>query len=190
MTKFEVKNKSTIKVNILGAIPKRVIIHDDRNRIYYFRDLAENQSEFETNILRAGKYFINVRAEVRAYPLKKYKLNFELPEFDKYFPHSHFKIVFNPHLVGTPARNFYKEGIIEIGEKFKELPFQIRLFILCHEVGHSFYHDEDKADLYALKLFLDMGYSKTMALHALTDVLTKSPQKQQRINHLLKALKK
>jgi hypothetical protein len=190
MTKFEVKDKCTIKVNILGAIPKRVIIHDDKNRIYYFRDLAKNQSEFETNILRAGKYFINLRAEVRAYPLKKYKLNYQLPEAEKYFPHSHFKIVYNPTLVGTPARNFYKEGIIEVGDKFKKLPFQIRLFILCHEVGHSFYHDEQKADLYGCKLFLDMGYTKTMALHALTDVLTCNHANKQRILNIIKALKK
>ena len=187
---FKTYGKSTVEFTFIGNIPPRFIVLDSNKDLYYYRDLTKNNRSIKVNIAKGDTFTINAEANIFVGMFKKTELNFDLPPIEKNFYRENFKYVFNPNLEGTPARNFYKSGVIEFGKNFLALPFPIRVFILCHEIGHSFYHDEHSADLFACKLYLEQGYNKTMALHSLTDVLNfESTRNKERISKILKALK-
>ena len=190
MRRFTTYDKATISVFFNNEIPKRFYIFDSNDDIFYYRDLTPNNKTIKVNIAKADTFSINADAEIKIGPLEVKTIQKEMPRFEKNFYHKNFVYSYNPNLKGTPARNFYKKGIIEIGPRFYELPKPIRVFILCHEIGHSFYHDEHKADLFAVQLYLKKGYNKTMALHSLTDVLNyDSERNRERIQKLIKFMR-
>ncbi len=189
MSSFTTYGKSTIKVNFYDKIPNRFFIYDEYGNIYFYRDLTENNRNIKVNIARAGKFTTNANDSITVGEFEKPKIKIVLPTYEKNFFHEKFHYRFNPKLKGTPARNFYKKGIIEFSPQFLKLPFPIRVFILCHEIGHSYYHDEEKADIFATKLYLDKGYNMSMAINSLTDVLNyDSGNNKKRIKKLFNIL--
>jgi len=189
MNQFKTFGKATIRVTFESVIPTRFVIYDSYNKIYFFRDLSKKNFQIKVNIAKADSFTTNVNCKIEVLPFEKSKINVKLPKPEKHYFHENFVYKYNPDLKGTPARNFYKEGVIEFSPMFLTLPFPIRVFILCHELGHSFYHDEEKADLFACKLYLEKGYNSSMALHSLTDVLNfQSNKNKQRLENLLKTL--
>jgi len=191
LNQFKTFGKSTIRITFDNVIPNRFVIYDSYNKIYFYRDLSKNNFHIKVNIAKADTFSTNVDCQIQVLPFEKTRINIKLPDAEKNYFHESFEYRYNPNLKGTPARNFYKEGRIEFGPKFLELPFPIRVFILCHELGHSFYHNEEYADIFACKLYLEKGYNSSMALHSLTDVLNTDSQKnQQRIINLLNTLSK
>ena len=190
MSLFTTIGKSTVKFRFIGAVPSLFKIYDSKGRLYFYRNLGANNREISVNIAHADTYTTNSNEYITVGNFKEPFMNFELPPREKSFFRGGFKYVYNPNLKGTPARHFYKLGIIETGPLFEQLPRPIRVFILCHEIGHCFYHDEKKADLFACYLFLKNGYNKSTALSALMDVLNlKSAANVERVEHINKILK-
>lgn len=162
---------STISVTLPGYA-YRFELYNEKGDLYYFRDIADGQKEIKFNVQRAGTFTSNVDLfKVEINDLKINQLNTPLPKPQKERTAKQIKIVYNPNLTGTPARNFYKLGIIEVGDKFMQQPYPVKVFIICHEIGHFFYHDEELADLFAAKLYIKKGFNRSTALHALTDIL-------------------
>lgn len=189
MSNFTTYGKSTLTVRFYDKIPNRYYIFDEYGKIYFYRDLTENNKQIKVNIARAGNFTTNANENIIVGKFEKSKVNIVLPPKEKNYFHDKFIYRLNPKLKGTPARNFYKQGIIEISPKFMSLPFPIRVFILCHEIGHSYYHDEEKADIFATKLYLEKGYNSSMALHSLTDVLNfDSGKNKERVKKLFNIL--
>ena len=189
MNQFKTFGKATIRITFDNEIPSRFVVYDSSGKIYYFRNLSNKNNQIKFNVAKGDTFSTNVDCRIDVNSYQPTKVKFKLPKPEKHYFHENFTYRFNPDLKGTPARNFYKEGIIEISPMFLTLPFPVRVFILCHEIGHSFYHDEMKADLYGLKLYLENGYNKSTALHSLMDVLNlKSSDNQERINNIYKIL--
>jgi hypothetical protein len=187
---FETDGISTVKIKFSGRIPRRFIIYNSKGEIYFYRDLTENNREIKVNIKHSDTYTTNADAFYSVGNYEDSNINFDLPDFEKNYYSGKFKYRYNRNLNGTPARHFYKKNVIEVGPNFYKQPFPIRVFILCHEIGHCFYKDEHKADLFAVKMYLKNGYNKSMALHSLTDVLNlHSPENQNRIKKIVNVLK-
>ena len=190
MTAFTTYNKATIEVTFYSKIPDRFEIYDSTGRLYFFRNLTPNNYKIKVNIAKADTFTTNVECFIKVLPFEIVDIKEKLPPKEKDCFHKHFKYRFNKNLNGTPARNFYREGVIEISPKFLTLPYPVQVFIICHEIGHSYYHDEEKADLYACKLYLKLGFNGSTAIHSLTDVLNfKSYKNKDRINKLFNYLK-
>lgn len=189
MNQFKTFGKATIRISFGSEIPNRFVVYDSNNKVYYFRDLGKKNYNIKFNVAKGDTFTTNVDCKISVDSYQPTKVKFKLPKPEKHYFHNNFEYRFNPNLKDTPARNFYKEGIIEFSPMFLTLPFPVKVFILCHEIGHSFYHDEMKADLYGCKLYLENGYNKSTALHSLMDVLNlKSTKNQERVNNIYKIL--
>jgi hypothetical protein len=189
MNQFKTYGKATIRITFEEGIPRRFVVYDSNDKIYYFRNLSEKNFKIKFNVAKGDTFYTNVNCKIDVDSYQPTKVNFKLPPPEKHYFHQNFEYKFNPDLKGTPARNFYKSGVIEYSPMFLKLPYPVKVFILCHEIGHSFYHCEMKADLYGLKLYLENGYNKSTALHSLLDVLNlKSEQNKKRIANIYKIL--
>lgn len=189
MKSFKTNNKATVTVTF-PVVPDTFKLFDSNGLLYYFRDLSPKQKTISFNVAKADQFKTNVSfTDIKIEPLKIFDIDEQLPPIEKYYPRKKFKYVYNPLLTGTPARHFFKKGIIEYGKDFLKQPFPIRVFILCHEVGHCFYSDEHSADLFATKLFLSKGYNKTSAYYALKNVLNlSSSHNMERVEKLFQIL--
>ncbi len=74
---------------------------------------------------------------------------------------------------GSPAKIYPARRIIVIDPvTFYEVPsFNMRVFILAHELAHLTYHKEEDADLAAFKAYYCLGYPVRDAIFALTGLL-------------------
>lgn len=190
MSLFSTIGKATVSFRFIGSVPLLFKIYDSKGRLYFYRKLGPVNREISVNIAHADTYTTNATEYITVQNFKEPSLNFDLPPREKSFFRGGFKYLYNPNLKGTPARHFYKLGIIETGPLFYQLPRPVRVFILCHEIGHCFYHDEKKADTFACYLFLKNGYNKTTALYSLMDVLNlKSSANVERVEHINNILK-
>ena len=188
MKTFETSGKATIEVFFNAPIPKEIKVFHNGD-LYFLRNFKTPQQRIKFNIAHAGKFAINCNCEdLKVLPIVIHPLDVQLPTPDRNLVKP-FKVVLNPTLVGTPARNFTKKGIIEVSPKFKTYPFCIRMFILYHERGHFLYRDEELADTWAAKNFIADGYNNSSAYYALRNVLNFDSQKNKdRLKHLFKNL--
>lgn len=185
MNKFFCKEKSTVIVKF-KVKPVRFEVLNDNAKVYFFRELDNKFLNVKFNICHKGFYTMSEECEsIDVLPIQIVKSNIQLPPIERN-RFRDFKIVYNKNLMSTPARNFTFSGIIETGRNFNTYAYPIRLFILCHEVGHFFYAKEENADLYACKIFLENGYNPSSALYALTRVLNANINNKKRILNLFK----
>lgn len=88
----------------------------------------------------------------------------------------------------TPARVELGTGYMEVSKKkLKSYTIPMRMFILCHEFAHYINDslDEHAADETGAKLYLKMGFPRSEAFYALTDILPENNQEAiVRINNL------
>lgn len=189
VNQFTTAGKRTVKITFEKS-PARIEIFNN-GRLYFFRDL-NGQPEIKVNIAKAGKFYINIPVQsIEILPLKVYPINYPLPSIQKNFWRENIKYVFNPNLEGTPARCYFKRGIIEYGKNFLKQPFPIRVFILCHELGHFFYKDETAADVFGAQLFISQGYNNSTAYYALKNVLNlNAPLNRERVLNLFNHVKR
>jgi len=178
--KFYCSKKSTVYVTFPNP-PIRFEVYDDRGKVYFFRELGGKFNNIKFNICHKGHYttsdpvVINKIVDIEIIPITA-----ELPPVDR-ARMKKISIRYNKDLVHTPARIFTKQGVIEIGPKYKSFPFPTRLFILCHEEGHLLYSNEQDADIFALKNYVNNGYNKSSAIYAMTKVLKPSKGNTERI---------
>lgn len=179
-----------LKPDSNGNFPYKIRLHSANGELYYLRELDGTLGEVNINIVHAGKYTSNIPVDVQNINTLKrsgYDIDLPQPERNRVKP---FKIVENDDLGvnDTPARIFTDTGVIEVGQKFKQYPPPIRLFILLHEFGHFYYKTEWKTDLFALKLYLMLGYNESNAFYALSKVLGHSEQSVDRIKRIFNAI--
>lgn len=189
MKQFTTKGKQTVSVFFENRpAPGSVFkVYDSKGRLYFYRKLS-GQDRLKFNICKADIFSTNLDLHTcDILPLTIHPLNVTLPEPQRN-EMKPYKIIYNQALKGTPARNFFHQGIIEVGDRFNSFTYPIQRFIILHEKGHFLYKDEWMADLYAAVNFINEGYNNSTALYALTDVLKTNPRNADRIKKLFKHL--
>lgn len=180
----------TIRVRIKNAAPG-FSLAITRNRIpYYYREV-EGSDTININLKNAGDYEFSQPVELLYQgPLKivcPVKYN-ELPKFERNYPLPD-RWEKDIQIGRSPARMFAKHGIVETGERFNLLPEEWKVYILLHELAHSKYKTEWKADTLALYWFCHLGYNHSQGLYALSKVLHQSPDNKKRIMNIYNRIK-
>ncbi len=186
---FTTKEKATVSIFFnAGQIPGILKVYDSKGRLYFFRDI-NGQQRLKFNIAKADNFTLNCDVDtVEVLPLSIHLLNVSLPAPDRN-DYKKYSIVYNPELTGTPARNFFRKGLIEVGTQFKKQPYPIRVFILLHEIAHFYYSSEENCDIWAAQEFIKRGYNNSTAFYALKNVLQfKSERNKARLVNLFKNL--
>lgn len=83
----------------------------------------------------------------------------------------------NGKYIETPARISRATGNMEVSLKhFREYTIPMRMYIMCHEMGHYFgaTTDEFEADRIGIAIYLDAGFPKSEVIRAFTRVLKPS----------------
>lgn len=171
--------------------PNRVRIYWGKN-IWIDRDLDGLTPSINFNTLFEGVYTSPNRGVIKSRPLVVRKCS--IKDYDpERARQAEYKIVFNASLGAndTPARILtgIEPAIIEVGKRFYSYAPQVRMFILLHELGHMFYKTEHKADCYALKRYLELGYNASQAFYSLSKVLHPGKRNAERIHKLFNELK-
>lgn len=157
-------------------------IYDITGQLFY-------SSDFTEHIRNGERMKFNV-------PAGEYKYNGSFIKLDK--PIEHKKIILpkkERHLAGSKRQYkviygknpnkctiYYKAGLIIFDESFRNVPMFIRYAIYYHEIGHHFYKTESKADLYATKKMLDLGFNPSqIGLAGLMSLSENSFDRQEKI---------
>ena len=82
-------------------------------------------------------------------------------------------IMYAPISTGTPAKIYPKLRTMVIDPAtFYQIPsFNMRVFVLAHELAHLRFRDETEADLEAFRAYYERGYPVRDAIFALTRLL-------------------
>lgn len=97
------------------------------------------------------------------------------------------------HRVETPARIDHRTGEIEVDATVcRGMPIPALLLILLHEWAH--YHlntkSEATADAFALKIYLDLGFSKSQGVTTYTTLFHDSQEMVSRVQKIFKRIRK
>lgn len=212
-----VKKPCTFYIQFKGVPPRSFNLFHEKYGLYFFRNLDGKTPRIKFNLCHPGVYSSPQDFEVvKCVPIEKPATLPALPPYERN-EIKDFVIVDNPDLQGSPARVFVKEGIVERGRELFRLPKPVRVFILLHEVGHFFYgitegdmrraskmsdpdardfltrrrnESEMKCDLFALIHFLEMGYNRSTAFYALSNVLHRSSDNNKRLQALFNNIQK
>ena len=77
---------------------------------------------------------------------------------------------------------FYERGIILFDNSFLSKPLYVKYLIYFHELGHHWYITESKADLYAAKKLLELGFNPSqIQMGILNSLSEKSIERQMKI---------
>lgn len=173
------------KTGFLSTLPFKIF--DMSGQIFYsseFTNKIANGQKLEFN-LPAGQYkydgsFVKLDNPVRTE-------NIHLPLKERNIPHGRYEIVFgnNPNKCSI----FYDKGIILFDNSFKKKPLYVRYTIYFHELGHHWYKTEGKADLYAAKKLLDLGFNPSQIQIALLESLTLPESFERKMNMVYKLTK-
>ena len=168
-----------------------LVLRNQSGQVLYFRVLAPYCTKLSINIVDAGDYYPNMDIVIESMqPLRKSYEYIKLPRAERK-RNVPISVRENPELHNTPARMFNHTGVIEVSPILKTYPPGVQYFILQHEIGHLFYQTEWKADMYALKQYLAMGYNACMALYSLTRIINATTkQNQSRIYRIYRTLKR
>lgn len=159
--------------------------------IWISREWGVKQKQCNVNIVYAGEY--NSETPFKAKRNGDItKGGFDIPvDIPERFRFKNFVINYRNDIGNTPARinTMVSPAIIEVSDKWKAYPPQVRLFVLLHEMGHMFYQTEDKCDNFALKLYLQQGFNASQAFYALSKILHPQGEGLHRIQKLFSTLK-
>lgn len=116
------------------------------------------------------------------------------PKEGKLYSYRGFNIKYVPvitdergRVINTPARVGHKSGLIEVSAKaFIQYTIPMRMMILLHEFSHKFQNpnynfeigNEFGADLFGLRLYLSLGYSKIDAICVFNKVFLTADTRQ------------
>lgn len=135
-------------------------IFDNKGNVFY-------SSDFTDHIAKGEKVKFNVPPGIYDYngifiklpkPVEIQTINLPLKQRNIHGKNNkRYKIVFgdNPN----KCTIFYDRGIILFDSQYLNVPLYIKYGIYFHELGHHFYKDEEKADLYATKKMLEYGFN-------------------------------
>jgi hypothetical protein len=153
-------------------------IYEPNGTIFYssdFTDKIENGIRLDFN-LPAGTYkydgsFIKLPSPV---PVKQ----IPLPVKERNIAMRRYEIKFgnNPN----KCTIFYGKSLILFDESFRNKPMYIKYAIYYHELGHHWYKTESKADLFATKKLLDLGFNPSQIGMASLESLSNRPESYER----------
>lgn len=186
-----IKTPETIRVRVSKPSPEFSLIIYKDGKLYYIRDFGDF-TDVNINLKNQGKYTFNVPVQILSRqpiviscPIKRS----ELPPFERNYPLPD-KWEKNIEMGRTPARMLSKHGLIETSDKFDSYPLEWKVYILLHELAHSKYKTEWKADTLALYWFCHLGYNHSQALYSLSKVLHKdNPKNFERIENIYNFVK-
>lgn len=157
-------------------------IFDITGQIFYnsdFTDHIRQGKKIQFN-LPAGEYKYNGSFIKLDKPVEHKKIT--LPKKERHLPGSkkQYQVIFgkNPN----KCTIYYKAGLIIFDESFKNVPMFVRYAVYYHEIGHHFYRTESKADLYATKKMLDLGFNPSqIGMAGLMSLSENSYNRQEKI---------
>lgn len=190
--KISVTEPSTVYISFGANMPKLFAISNINTGVgEYFRYTDGKTPRIKFNVPIPGDYATNVPVTITKIVSIEIPTNLPvLPTAQRDRLKGDPTVIYDPGWTTSPASNFTQENLIVHGPVWKGLIPPMRLFIDLHEVGHFFYLDEDKCDLYALVNFLRMGYNKSTAYYALSNILRRTPQAVDRMKKLFTAISK
>lgn len=191
---LNVSKPSTVYVQFREVMPRTFVLSSvSANEDYYFRYLDGKTPRIKFNVPDPGLYVTNVPVDVvKISPIEIPKSIPKLPPANR-DRWQKVKEIHNPSMdneTSTPIRIYSKLGIIEYGDRFLKYITPIQIFLKLHEYGHMFYVEEDSCDMYALVNFIQMGYNQSTAYYALKHILSRSPQKIERLKALFNNIQK
>lgn len=142
----------------------------DRNGKLFYDDT------FTKHIARGEKLRFNLPMGIYKYdgnfikldkPIETLKV--PMPLFERIYPKQRYKIEFgeNP----SKCTIYYDKSLILFDNSFKDKPLYVKYLIYYHELGHHFYKTESKADFYAAKKLLELGFNPSQIGRACLDSL-------------------
>jgi hypothetical protein len=153
------------------------IINDQRGIIFYssdFTDKIASGKPLEFNVM-SGMFtydgnFVKLDSPVPvkniATPLKERNINSK--RYDIQFGN-------NPN----KCTIFYDAGVILFDNSFLNKPLYIKYTIYFHELAHHYYVTESKADLYAAKVLLELGFNPSQIELAFLESLSEASIERQ-----------
>jgi hypothetical protein len=155
------------------------LINDQRNIIFYssdFTDKIASGKPLEFNMM-PGKFmydgnFVKLDSPV---PVK----NIATPLKERNVKAGRFDIQFgnNPN----KCTIFYDAKVILFDNSFLNKPLYIKYTIYFHELAHLYYVTESKADLYACKVLLELGFNPSQICLAFIESLSDASVERQTI---------
>ena len=167
-------------------MPHTFVVRMSNGIVEYFRHMDGKTPRMKFNLVQPDAYTTSVPVEILKIVRAEIPQLPELPpaERDRHTGEEP-EIIYDPNWTVSPASIFTDDNIIVHGPQWKEQIPPIRLFIDLHEMGHCFYMEEYKCDLYAFVNFLRMGYNRSTAFYALSKVLHATPQNIARLKNIL-----
>lgn len=185
-----VDSPETLRVRLKDAAPGLSLYIYRNSELYYLREIGDFDA-ININLKQPGNYTFSTPIEIINRqpicincPIKRE----DLPQFERKYPLPD-KWEKDIEIGRSPARMFPAHGIIETGERFNGLPLEWKIYVLLHELAHSYYKTEWKADTLALFWFCKLGYNHSQALYSLSKVLKQSPENMNRIYNVYKYIK-
>jgi len=143
------------KTGFISSLPFEIF--DSKGILFYsdtFTEVISRGEKLKFNLpLGVYKYngnFVKLESPVSV-------VNIPLPLKERNLSHKRYEIIFgdNPNKCSI----FYDEGVILFDNQFQNKPLYVRYLIYFHELGHHWYNTEEKADLYAAKKLLELGFN-------------------------------
>jgi hypothetical protein len=164
MRKISIQHKTGFR----SSMP--FLINDTNGILFYSSDFTDKIKKGQTlNFnLPAGDYIYDGNFIKLDSPVKT--ANVILPPKERNFAYKRYEIQFgnNPN----KCTIFYNKGLILFDNQFLNKPLYIKYTIYFHELGHHWYVTEDKADLFAAKKILELGFNPSQIQLAVLDSLS------------------
>jgi hypothetical protein len=161
-------------------------IYEPNGNIFYssdFTDHIKNGKRLDFN-LPAGDYKYNgsfIKLD-RPVPVKQ----ISLPMKERNITPRRYEILFgdNPN----KCTIFYDKGVILFDNSLKSIPLYEKYAIYFHELSHHWYKTEWKADLFAAKKLLDLGFNPSQIGLTSLDTLSNKPESFERKVRMINTL--
>ena len=138
-----------------------------RGQLFYFHS-GNSNGEFYFNLPK-GKYYTSNKIEVLKFPVSVNLPKLPAPEKINSLPKK-VKVYFleNPH----KASIITDLNEIKVDPKILKLSIPTIVFVMFHELGHYFYYDEKKCDLFAAVQMLKRGFNPSQCGIAIDNALS------------------
>jgi hypothetical protein len=145
-------------------------IYDPNNIVFY-------SSEFTGRIQQGKVLKFNMIAGTFSYDGNFIKLdspvkvvNVILPPKERNIAYKRYNIEYGENK--NKCTIFYDKGVILFDNQFMTKPLYVKYLIYFHELGHHWYITESKADFYAAKKLLELGFNPSQIELGMLDSLT------------------
>lgn len=190
MQQFDVSQPTRFRVVFNAPLQGKFIVlrkTPNGNVCNYYREFLTPKAEISFNLYQSGVYLFsdylqvfnmgNVQTKsIVSPPADRQNRTPSLREFkrEKNVP------------MGTPARVWRNEMLIQTNTTFERLPEQVQHAILLHEIGHFQHKTENGADMYAANELLSMGGNLSQLFYALELACADNEFNSERKQNLLK----